>query len=194
MSKLVENSRQRGFTLIELMIVILIMGLALSVVSLSIGKNDGASLTQKETEDFMLAAQFVSEQTVLNAQIIGLFMEPQAAEDASQTQWCYHWEQRRDNQWQETTDALEPHCFAEQLQVEMIVEGEPYKYDPDLTPTPPVLVFYPSGEATNFKLALYETKNGFTNEESLQRVEVDMMGNLRWVTREEADAAAGAGR
>jgi general secretion pathway protein H len=187
----VVKHRQGGFTLLEIMVVILILGFALGVVSLSVGGDDGASAAHKEAEDFMLTANFVAEQTVLNSQIIGLFFEPRNAADSIDVQWCYRWQQRRDNTWQEIS-SLPEHCLPTILQVEMIVEDEPYEHDPDLTPTPPVLVFYPSGESTPFELAIFESQGGFTEEETIQRIEVDMMSDVRWRNRDEADAAAEA--
>lgn len=190
--KPVEKYCQRGFTLLEIMVVILILGLSLGIVSLSIGGDKGASATQKEAENFMLTARFVSEQTVLNSQIIGLFFEPRPVEGTTDMQWCYRWQQRRDNTWQEVSETLAERCLSERMQVEMIVEDEPYEYDPDLTPTPPVLVFYPSGESTPLELAIYESQGGFTADDTIQRIEIDMMGGLRWLNQEEAEADARA--
>ncbi len=187
----VRQRRQGGFTLLEIMVVILILGFSLGVVSLSVGGDDGASAAHKEAEDFMLTANFVAEQTVLNSQIIGLFFEPRTAADSIDMQWCYRWQQRRDNTWQEIS-SLPEHCLPARLQVEMIVEDEPYEHDPDLTPTPPVLVFYPSGESTPFELAIFESQGGFTEEDTIQRIEVDMMSEIHWRNRDEADAAAEA--
>lgn len=192
MGKLAGNRRQTGFTLLEIMVVILILGLSLGVVSLSIGGDKGASATQKEAENFMLAARFVSEQTVLNNQIIGLFAEPRQAEDTTDLQWCFTWQQRRDNSWQALSETLAERCLSPNMKVEMIIEEEPYEFDPDLTPNPPVLVFYPSGESTPLELAIYESKEGFTQDETIQRIEVDMMGGLRWLNQEKAEEEAKA--
>lgn len=192
MNKPVGKCKQQGFTLLEIMIVILILGFSLGVVSLSIGGDDGSSVAKKEAEDLVLTAQFVSEQTVLNSQIIGLFFVPRQVNGSINSQWCYRWQQRRDNQWQEVSETLAERCLPARIQVDMVVEGEPYEHDPDLTPTPPVLVFFPSGEATPFELALYEQVDGFTNDDSVQRIEVDMMGGLHWLNRDQAEADAQA--
>ena len=186
--KRVSKSRQQGFTLLEIMVVVLILGMSLSVVSLTVGGDDGASLTRKATEEFMLTTNFVAEQTVLNSQIIGLFIEPRPVPDSVDMQWCYRWQLRRDNAWQQASETLKDQCLSPRIQLEMIVENEPYEYDPDLTPNPPVLVFYPSGESTPFEMAMFESADGFAEQDSTQRIEIDMMGKIRWLNREEEEA------
>jgi general secretion pathway protein H len=70
--------------------------------------------------------------------------------------------------------------------MEMVVEGEPWKYDPRKTTPTPVLVFYPSGESTPFELAFSEVGQ----PRSIQRIEVDMVGQIRWLNREREDEQA----
>lgn len=184
--------RQSGFTLIELMVVVLIMGLGLGLVALSVGR-DGSSLARDEAEQFMLRADFVAEQVVLNSEVIGLFVEPRNAINSSDYQWCYRWQRLRNNRWEVMSDALEERCLPLTLQVEMVVENEPYEYDPDVDTPTPVVVFYPSGESTVFELAIYDADQRLANTaDAIQRIEIDMMGTLRWVNREAELAAAQA--
>ena len=55
-----------------------LVGIAVAMASLSIGGDDSGSRAEQETEQFMLEARFVSEQTVLNQEVIGLFWEPRS--------------------------------------------------------------------------------------------------------------------
>jgi general secretion pathway protein H len=171
---------QRGFSLIEILIVVFIIGLAVAAASLTVGGDDGATLARKETEDFMLASRFVSEQAVLSSEIVGLFVEPRQQLGSTELIWCYQWQRYRDGVWGDATSYLEQRCLPEQLQMEMIVEGEPYSYDPRKTTPTPVLVFYPSGESTPFELAFSEVGQA----DSVQRIEVDMVGQILWLNRE----------
>ncbi|MDQ2076659.1 type II secretion system minor pseudopilin GspH [Marinimicrobium sp. ABcell2] len=174
---------ERGFTLIEIMVVVLIIGVAIGGVMLSM-RTGGTSQLQEETERFLLSARFVSDQATLNQEIIGLFVEPGSTEGGAMGQWCYEWQRFLDQSWQQASDYLDRHCLPDGLNLELLVEGEPYQYDPRATTPTPVLVFYPSGEATPFELAI--TPTGFANEEEIQRVEVDMTGRIRWRNDEEA--------
>lgn len=187
-----ERVRQSGFTLIELMVVVLIMGLGLGLVALSVGR-DGSTMARDEAEQFMLRADFVAEQVVLNSEVIGLFVEPRDVINSSDYQWCYRWQRLRNNSWEELSDALEERCLPSALQVEMVVENEPYEYDPEVDTPTPVVVFYPSGESTVFELAIYDADQRLTGtQDAIQRIEIDMMGTLRWVNREAELAAAQA--
>jgi general secretion pathway protein H len=173
----------RGFTLIEIMVVVIIIGVIAGTVMLSL-RIGGTSQLQEETEHFILSARFVSDQATLNREIIGLFVEPGGGASGAIGQWCYEWQRFLDQNWQPASDYLDRHCLPEGLDLELLVEGEPYQYDPRATTPTPVLVFYPSGEATPFELAI--APSGFGSGEEIQRVEVDMTGRIRWRNDEEA--------
>lgn len=178
-----NSLQQSGFTLLELMVVVLIMGLGLGLVALAVGR-DGASMARDEAEQFMLRAEFVAEQVVLNSEVIGLFVEPREVINSTDNQWCYHWQRFRNNNWEDMADFLEERCLATDLQVDMVVENEPYEYQADLDIQPPVVVFYPSGESTPFEIAIYEADQRPADPDAIQRIQIDMMGSLRWLNRE----------
>jgi general secretion pathway protein H len=188
------GAHQRGFTLLELMVVVLIMGMGLGLIAISMGR-DGASASREEAEEFMRRVSFVAEQVVLNSEVIGLFVEPRSLSNSLDNSWCFRWQRFRSNAWGEITDGLEEHCLPVSLEVDMVVEDEPYEYDPELETQPPVLVFYPSGEATEFEIAIYERAQfDSSNGDTVQRVQIDMMGQLRWLNREAELEAAKTGQ
>ena len=175
----------QGFTLIEILIVVFIIGLTASVISLSIGDDKKDSAPYQETRTLLQAINFVSEYTALNGEIIAMFVSQKESEGALNKSWCYSWQRFRDNQWSELPDdTLNEHCLPDTVTWELVIEDHIYVYDPDLEIQPPVLVFSPSGEATPVEMALFEA--GVS--ETAQHIEIDMMGNSRWVEEDEMES------
>lgn len=179
------RTHQAGFTLVELMVVVMIIGFAVSMVSLTVGRDDQASRVEEAIEQFVLEANFVSEQSVLDRELIGLFWSPQSVADSVGERWCYQWHRQWREEWQPLEGALEGQCLPEDMQVELQVEGERWRYDSDRDPQPPVLVFAPSGEATEFEMALMPAQ--FEAGE-VQRVQVSPLGEVTWKNREEEES------
>lgn len=176
-------SRQSGFTLIELMMVILVMGLAVTLVALSMNR-DSQSLAKEEAEEFIRQAEFVAEQSLLTTQLLGLFVEPRRQDNSLHDRWCYSWRRWRNFAW-EPMEALADKCLPDSLQLQLVVEAEPWTYDAKRSPQPPVLVFQPSGESTRLELAISEANPlAGSDPDQVQRVEIDMLGQIRWLNLE----------
>ncbi len=174
----------QGFTLIEILIVVFIIGLTASLISLSMGDDKKDAAPYQEARSFLQALGFVNEYAVLNGEVIAMFARKRDAADSLNQQWCYSWKRMRDGNWAELPgDLLGEHCLPETVNWELVVEGNIYNYDPDLEIQPPVLVFSPSGEATPVEMALFEA--GVS--ETAQHIEIDMMGNSRWVEEDELE-------
>jgi general secretion pathway protein H len=180
------SRREQGFTLIEIIFVVFIIGMAVSVISISVGGNALAEQTQKEAETFMLQADYVAEQSVLKGETHGLFVELRPAQGIdAQEQWCYQWKRVRDRQWQAVPE-LKAHCMAEGLVIEFILDEELWEYDPELEYQDPVLGFFPSGDASaKVEISIYADQLLRNGEEETQRFELDISGDLRWMNEEE---------
>lgn len=179
------NRREQGFTLIEIIFVVFIIGLAVGVISLSVGGNSLAERTQKAAETFLLQAGYVAEQSVLKGETHGLFVELQPPRDVSaQAQWCYAWKRVRDSQWQAVPELVR-HCLDEGLVLEIYIDEELWEYDPELEFQDPVLGFYPSGDASGeVEINLFTEEPSADGEEETQRFKVDVSGELRWINEE----------
>lgn len=69
--------RPRGFTLLEVMLVLLLVGLLTAVVALNFGGRNPQQQLQQEVLRFMQAFQFVAEQAQLQQQEWGLIIAPE---------------------------------------------------------------------------------------------------------------------
>ena len=187
--------QQQGFTLIEIMIVIFVIGISVGMVSFSVGGSSDAELARKEAEEFMLQANYIAEQSVLKGETHGLFVTErnplETRFDAKQT-WCYQWRRVRDRQWQDLPE-LSQHCLPEAMKLEFVVDEKLWAYDHELEYQDPVMGFYPSGEGSGeVEISIY--MDGKLGADELQRIDLMIMGELIWRNEEERIKQAKAGR
>lgn len=182
--------RTAGFTLLELLVMILIVGLSLGLIALAIGGADDTR-ARDAAEGFVQRANYVAEQAVLNNERMGLFVEVKSAPNTTVSSWCYHWQRLRAYQWEPLPAMDEQYCLPPSLQVDMLVENEPYDYDPDLEVQPPVVILFPSGDAIPFELAIYERdQTALLDRDNVQRIQIDMMSRITWLNRQAELAGA----
>jgi general secretion pathway protein H len=178
--------QQQGFTLIEIMIVVFVIGISVGMVSFSIGGNSDAELTRKETEEFMLQADYIAEQSVLKGETHGLFVverNPQEINFDAGQEWCYQWRRVRDRQWQDLPE-LQQRCLPEGMKIDFVIDDKLWKYDPELEYQDPVMGFFPSGDGSGeVEISIY--MEGKTGADEMQRLDLTIMGELHWRNEEE---------
>lgn len=176
---------QQGFTLIEIIFVVFIIGMAVGVISIAVGGNAAADMTRKEAEEFMLQAGYIAEQSVLKGETHGLFVELRPAADIdAKEQWCYQWRRVRDRQWQDLPE-LTGHCLAEGQVIEFVVEDELWEFDPELEYQDPVVGFFPSGDSSGkIEIAIYADQLQGGKESETEHFELNPAGELHWVSEE----------
>ena len=87
---------QVGFSLLELMAVILVIGMSLAVVSLTVRGGEPEEEVWNTIEQFMGLAQFASERAILSGETTALFLEPpewqvQRGQSIDDIGWRYSW-------------------------------------------------------------------------------------------------------
>lgn len=89
--------RTAGFTLLELLLIVLIIGLAVSLVSLSINTGDSSNDVKVQAAGFANATSLVIEEAVLGNQLWGidLYRDDQESED----NFAYRWLRRSNKGW-----------------------------------------------------------------------------------------------
>ena len=180
------NPRQQGFTLIEIIVVVFIIGMAVGVISISVGGNAVADQARKEAEEFMMRTTYVAEQSVLKGETYGLFAELRPAQDIdAEDQWCYTWRRVRDRAWQDLPE-LAQHCIAEGLAIEFTIDEELWEYDPELEFQNPVIFFTPGGDASSeTEIEIFASQTATSDEVETQKFKLDVTGEIHWVNEEE---------
>lgn len=105
----------RGFTLLEIMLVMLLLGLMASYVVVNFVSESRTSRIQKETERLQQLVQVVSETAILKQQDFGLVLNEKG----------YQFLLHDGQQWQEvpTPKFMQFHAWPEALQAELELEG-----------------------------------------------------------------------
>lgn len=184
-----NSCRQQGFTLIEIMVVVIIIGLAVSLVNIAVNTNTPQEMVQDEAQEFVLEANYVAEQSVLKGETHGLFIEVRPLQKYSaiaSEEWCYQWRRVRDRQWGDLPELPQMHCLPEGMALELVLDDEKWEYDPELEYQDPVLGFFPSGDASSeIELAIYlDDQGGLPDDDLVQRVQINLMGEIHWLNQE----------
>lgn len=147
-------SRSRGFTLVEILVVVVIMAIVVSLAILSIGVTGRDSQLDDETRRIEGLVDILHERALLEGRDFGLRIEPTAYEFAV-------YDPNRDR-WLTMTDESEfrrrtlPRGVSFQLELDAInvVLKAPDQNLSNGPPPPPQIAIAASGEGTPFRLTL----------------------------------------
>ncbi len=156
--------RQSGFTLMEVLLVVLLMGLAATAVTLSMGGAGQKQSLERLAQQFMMSSEMVLDETVLSGHFIGIVVEQDSYE------YVYYDEE---GNWKplEQDRLLASRQMEPGIELVLILDGLPLVQDDEEDeswfdeplieksadekkkyPEPQILLF-PSGEMSAFELA-----------------------------------------
>lgn len=173
----------KGFTLLEIMVVVVIIGLAASIVAMSVGSNDPATLVRKEAQTWVDRTNYLLENAVLKGDVYGFFLEEIPLTEAGQlgSKWCYQWRSVRDRQWRPLSEMPTNHCLDEAFTLEVLVDEKAWKFDPELEYQEPVFVIYPSGELSAWiEIHIDGQTQNLASDSLSETISIDMLGELYW--------------
>lgn len=141
-----------GFSLIELLVVMAIMGLMVSLVSLSVGGSDGRRDALRDAAASLAGMMSIaSSSAILSGEPIG--MHWYAPDAMAESGWRLDWSRWINGQWhKDEVRDLPDGALPAGIEPMLEVEGGPVSLD--RAAELPVLVFYPTGETTPFRLQL----------------------------------------
>ncbi|WP_460103297.1 pilus assembly FimT family protein [Sessilibacter sp. MAH4] len=200
LSKIPPKS-QSGFTLIEIVVVVLLVGLFAGIASINILSYDNGDKLKDYTEDLFDQLQFAADQSLFTGEHIALVpaLQDPANSTASQDQWELLWYRWRDDEWQkiEELTPIRPPEIAElsieiddkpldfYLWLDRQTEGDGEDEEEEIVPA---LVFYGGGEALGATVILGLTpraSEGVTNfEDRYQHIDINSVGQVIWRERQ----------
>ncbi len=174
---------QAGFTLLEVMVALLIIGLLVGAVVVNFGGQDHRQTLKREAQRLQVVLSMASDYAVLNQRQLGIRFNPDEND--------YHFLRLdRELNWQpiDAPAMLAPHQLAEDYSVELTLEDLPWQDEDDLFDRgifdetlsvsdegveigeqqteikPPQVLIFTTGEITPFVLTLaYEPRFGTDN-------------------------------
>ena len=179
----ISFAKYTGFTLIEVMLVLLIMGLAMGAVVLSYSGENGKDLLKKQTQRLQVVFNMASDYAVLNQRQLGLRVE-----DENNSYFFMYLDEEQEWQKLELDTTFAEHQLPELFSLKLSLTDLPWEteeslfssgvFDEDLSVSsdgveigneeekkldPPQVFIFSSGEITPFSITLaYEPE--FSNE------------------------------
>lgn len=199
----------RGFTLIEILLVMVIIGCAVGIVVLSLPGGPGQSASRDmgvEAERLRAAIQLAGEQAVMEGRIIGLRIAPRGyqflvrapqpqsgSEPGADEEW--HWVAYEQGKFpsaqqfpEEVTLELELGGLALQSEENKLGRSQPewFSLAAEEDAQEPQIYLLPGGEMTPFQLTLSVQQAG---ESFYRQIRGEESGRVTLLTRQQAEAA-----
>ena len=145
------KSRLTGFTLLELLVVLVIVGITLSFAVLSLGLRSDKDIVLEESRRLTALMQLASEEAVIQGRELAMQLDGESYRFLLLD---------NKNRWQviEADEVLRERSLPDGLQAELVVEG--------IGKTPAsssgrLVYFYSSGEVSPFQLSLQDSQRKY---------------------------------
>ncbi len=167
--------RQRGFSLLELLVVLFVIVLVVSLVDLSVSSGGEERRVEMEVLSVADVSRYAMDEAELAGEDFGLLLQRGFIE--GETVYRYSWRQRRPQGWREpelARDVFVDHNFPPSVEIELELDNLPVAElaEIDDPAAEPQIVFYASGETVPGALTWRLRDTG----ELLWRLEWDLLG------------------
>lgn len=156
------NKSSKGFTLLELLVVLLIIGIASSVILVNTSSINNIIKGETSVEKNF---QLISEESILSSKILGWF-------PGKSSQKIYILDSSGNKTTEFNSESLDPYWngIAEYQKIVRGSDGEEIELESDIT-NYPLIIFYPSGENSGAELMVYRN-------EYIQKISISQNGKI----------------
>ncbi len=179
------RSKQRGFSLIELLVAVLVIVMLTTVVSLNVGSGGRDIERADEVRQFAALLGYAQTEAELSGADHGLYLE--RVQDLGESRYVGYWLRRFDQGWAQprgSAEIFEPFRFQAGIDLELSLISLPDaaigERDPELNPRPQIVLFA-GGEVTEGELDWVDERSG----ELVFRVIWDLFGRTELLPRGE---------
>lgn len=179
--------RQRGFSLLEMLVTLFVIVLVTSLVTLNVGSGDADLELQSALEGLAKTGNYALDEAQFTGTDYGLLLTLEPGDEGPV--YHYRWLERGPSFWRAPLsgkDVFQPGQLPAGLELELvlddIIQDEATFIDQPESPAPQ-LTLYASGETMPGTLTLIASGSG----EVLWRVDWDLLGNFRARRGDELD-------
>ena len=139
-----NKAYKKGVTLIEILVVLIIIGVATTLITLNFSSID---YVKKQTNSFHNTIRYLTEESIVTGSIIGLYL----SSDSQYAEYLSNQEKNELNTnlksafWTDISSLRKTFKFEDGSVIELVEERFNY----------PTLIFYPSGENSGGRLEIY---------------------------------------
>lgn len=179
----VRHPRQRGFSLLELLVALFVVMIVTSLVTLNVNTGTQDMKLAADIRSLTNLSSYALDEAQMNGRDMGLFIE--RVDERADSFYRYSWLERVGQRWltpERDLDLFVPREFPPEVELSLSLEDLPVPdFGVKTEIVVPQIVFYASGETTPGYLEFRSRSDG----EILWLVEWDLLGRFELLLRGE---------